>query len=321
MQSARMESIPHLTRDDVPAYCSPVRALYSSVYGGIVTDPELMMIPVDDHVVHRGDGVFETVKAVGGALYNLPGHFARLRRSAEFIVLGPPPDDAVLTVIVRQTVRAAGRPDALVRILFTRGPGSMGVSPYDCPRPALYVAAYELPPSFMARHPDGATALPSAIPVKPGGFARSKICNYLPNMLMKKEAVDQGVDFVFSFDDQGGLAESATENVGVVGADGRLRVPKASRILEGTTMYRVLAFAEGLAGDGLLTGVARERIARDDLASAREILIFGTTTDVTAVVAFDGRPVGTGTPGPVFAALSQRLFADIRGNPAMRTVV
>ena len=314
-----MEPIPHLTRETLPAYRSPVRALYSSVFGGIVTDPGLMMIPVDDHVVHRGDGVFETLKAVEGGLYNLPAHFARLRRSAAFIGLGPAPADPRLREIVRQTVRAGGHPDALVRILFTRGPGSMGVSPYDCPEPALYVAAYELPPPFMERHPEGATALPSTIPVKPGGFAQSKICNYLPNMLMKKEAVDQGVHFVFSFDDQGDLAESATENVGVVDAMGWLRVPTTANILEGTTMNRVLTFAEELVAEGLLNGVKRNRISRSELAEAREILIFGTTTDVTAVVGFAHRPVGTGRPGPVFAALSRRLLADICGNAEMRT--
>jgi branched-chain amino acid aminotransferase len=286
-----------------------------------VTDPGLMMIPVDDHVVHRGDGVFETLKAVEGGLYNLAGHFARLRRSASFIGLGPAPADGVLREIVRQTVRAAGYPDALVRILFTRGPGSMGVSPYDCPEPALYVAAYELPPPFMERHPEGATALPSAIPVKSGGFAQAKICNYLPNMLMKKEAVDQGVHFVFSFDDLDGLAESATENVGIVDAEGWLRAPATASILEGTTMNRVLEFAEGLVRDGALSGVKRNRVSRQDLAEAREILIFGTTTDVTAVVAFERRAVGAGRPGPVFAALSRRLLADIRGNPEMRTLI
>ena len=316
-----MDRIPHLTREDLPAYPSPLWAMYSSIFGGIVTDPGLMMIPLDDHVVHRADGVFETIKAVAGALYNVPGHLARLRESASFLHLGPPPPDPVLTGILRQTVAAAARPDALVRVLFTRGPGGMGISPYDCPAPALYVAAYELPRSFMERHPAGAAALPSAIPVKPGGFARAKICNYLPNMLMKKEAVDRGVHFVFSFDDDGHLAESATENVGIVDREGWLRVPTAHHILQGTTMNRALHFAGALAESGLLAGVARTPIARNDLTVAREVLIFGTTTDVTAVVAFDHRPVGPGTPGPVFAELSRRLLADIRGNPAMRTAI
>lgn len=317
--SMPMNPIPHLDRDTIPPSSSSVLALYSSLFGGIVTDPSLMMIPIDDHLVHRGDGVFETLKAVDGGLYNVQGHLDRMRRSAASIALGPVPEDPELIHVVRETVRATGRRDAQVRILFSRGPGSMGVSPYDCPTPGLYVAACELPAPFMDRHPEGATALPSTIPVKPGGLARSKICNYLPNMLMKKEAVDHGVHFVFSFDDQGGLAESATENVGIVDQAGWLRVPPPTSILEGTTMRRVLELAGELTDTGPLAGIARNHITESDLASAREILIFGTTTDVTAVVAFARRPVGPGTPGPVHAALSRRLHDDIRGNPALRT--
>lgn len=316
-----MDPIPHIDRENVPAYQGPVLALYSSVMGGIVTDPSLMTIPVDDHMVHRGDGVFETIKSVDGGLYNLKAHLDRLRRSAAFIFLGPVPDDPTLTHVIRQTVQAAGRRNAQIRVLFSRGPGSMGVSPYDCPTPGLYVAVTDLPPSFMELHPEGGTALPSSIPVKPGGMAQSKICNYLPNMLMKKEAVDRGVHFVFSFDDDGNLAESATENVGIVDRAGWLRVPTTVSILEGTTMHRVLGFAETLVPDGTLAGVARNGIGADALATAREILIMGTTTDVTALVTYDRCPVADGKPGPVYAALSALLAADIRGNAAMRTLV
>ena len=142
------------------------------------------------------------------------------------------------------TVRAGGRRDALVRLLVSRGPGGMSVNPYECLRPQVYIVAYRLPPPFMQSHPQGARVETSAVPLKPSFFARVKTCNYLPNVLMKKEAVDRGVDFMAAFDTAGFLAEGATENIAIVSADGYLASPFSSRILTGTTMVRVMELAQ-----------------------------------------------------------------------------
>jgi branched-subunit amino acid aminotransferase/4-amino-4-deoxychorismate lyase len=73
--------------------------------------------------------------------------------------------------------------------------------------------------------------------------------------------------------------------------------------------------------EGVLAGVETVDIPRAALDAAAEILVFGTTPDVTAVVQFDGRPVGPGRPGPVQAVLNRLLAEDIRGNADMRTPV
>ncbi len=286
-------------------------AMFSSLYGGIVTEPLLMQVPVDDHLVHRGDGVFETIKCMNGGIYLLREHLDRLNASAAAIGLSCPWSHEMLTDLVRQTVRAGGQANCLIRVLLSRGPGSLGVNPYDCPKPGLYILAHEIKPSFMTLHPAGARAAISLIPIKPSFFATIKACNYLPNALMKKEAVDLGVDFTLAFDEQGRLAEGATENAGILTAEGDLRVPTPDRILAGTTMHRVLELARTLLSNGLLRNVGPGAITRVDLSRAREIFIFGTTPDVTSVVEFEGRAVGDGQPGPVAQELGRLLELDL----------
>ncbi len=318
-------NIRQLTRsqflDALPAPNPEYFAMYSSAWDGIVTDPSLMVVPADDHLVHRGDGVFETIKCVDGQIYCLTAHLDRLAFSAKSVGMTPHWSNAELADIIIQTIRAGGKRDCLIRILLSRGPGSLGVNPYDCPKPGLYVLVHQLKPSFMEAHPEGARVITSKVPVKPGFFANIKSCNYLPNVLMKKEAADAGADFSLSFDEKGFLAEGATENAGIVSAGGEFLVPTTDRILSGTTMFRATELAKSLVAKGLLKSVRTSAIARDDMATAQELLIFGTTPDVTAVVEFDGRPIGSGRPGPVALELNRLIVNDIRTNRAVNTPV
>jgi len=303
-----------------PFHCD-YYAMYSSVYGGIVTDPCLMLVPVDDHLVHRGDGVFDTLKCVDGALYNLDAHLTRLQHSAQTLGLKMPASADEIRDILVKTVRCGGRRDALVRVLISRGPGSFGVNPFDCPEPQLYVVATRLPPPFMETHPQGAKVRSSSVPPKPAFFAAIKSCNYLPNVLMKKEAVELGVDFVVAIDERGCLTEGATENMGIVTRDGRLIFPRLNRILAGTTMLRVAELAQALVARGALKTVAYTDIAREEVFRAAEFLVVGTTPNVTAAVEFDGRPIGDGRPGPISKELNRLLLEDMYGNERLRCPV
>lgn len=297
---------------------APSAAMYSSLLDAVVTDPALMMVPVDDHVVHRGDGVFESMKFVEGGVYNLRAHLARLMRSAARLELEPAPEVETWTGRVRAAVRASGLTDGMVRLLLTRGPGSFGANPYDCPAPSSYVIVYPMPHPPATRRPNGVSIATSSIPARFEWYAQIKSCNYLPNVMMKKEAVDRGVDFTVSFTEEGVLAEGATETVMVVDADGWLAAPEPDCILEGTTMARVMELARSPVDSGLLSGVVRRRLFRTDLEHAREILIVGTTLDVLPATTFDGRAVADGKPGPVSAALCAALQHDIRHNADLR---
>jgi branched-subunit amino acid aminotransferase/4-amino-4-deoxychorismate lyase len=294
-------------------------AMYSSFLGGIVTEPALMFVPVDDHMTHRGDAVFEAFKCVGGALYNLQAHLARLEHSMAEIALKPPVPTATLREWVLETVGAGGQRDCEVRLFVSRGPGSFSPNPYDCPVPQVYIVVLRGKESFMTVHPGGARGRSSQVPQKGPFFSRIKSVNYLPNVLMKKEAVDHGVDFVAAFDEHGLLTEGATENVGIVTRDRRLLFPRIETILAGTTMLRVMDLARALAAEGGVREAAFDDVPREALLQAAELLVVGTTWDVTSAVEFDGAAIGDGQPGPVGRELNRRLVDDIRHNAALRT--
>ena len=294
--------------DRLPKKKKKLHAMYSSVTDCIVTDHSIMVVPVDDHIVHRGDGVFESFKCMDGSIYNLDAHLERLGNScAQLGIALPVPVDEVADIVV-QTVLAGGERNALVRLLVSRGQGTMGINPYDCFRSELYIVVYELKHANIARLPGGVSVAVSKIPVKPGLFATVKTCNYMPNVLMKKEAVDLGVDYTVSLDEHRNLAEGATENIGIVTRGKELFMPPPDRVLTGTTSKRALDFARQLKKERMLTSAEYRPISMGMVRSAAEMHIYGTTPNITPVTIFDGKPVGNGTPGPV----AQRLFEMLK---------
>lgn len=296
-------------------------AMYSSLVDAIVKDRACMTVPIDDHVVHRGDGVFESLKAVSGSVYNMDAHIDRLSHSAQRLGIQMPCSVGRLKELVLSVLRAGGRKDSAVRILLTRGPGSLGVSPYDCPESALYIVCAKLPQPFMQVHPEGATACISSVPLKHPFYATIKNCNYLPNVMMKKEAQDAGVDFSIAFDERGYLAEGSTANVAVVTNDNELLTPGKDCILTGTTMTRVLQLAKQYGKPKLLSDVREDNINKSMVVNARELFMVGTTIDVTAVVQLNGRNIGNGRPGPVYQELSEILRRDILSGANARTSI
>lgn len=308
-------------REHQPAYQANYYAMYTSWWDAITTEPNLMVVPVDDHMVHRGDGLFETFKCVDGAVYNLDAHLARLENGAKAIALKMPWSREDIRRILGEVLKAAGRRDALIRIFVSRGPGGHSTNPYECPVPLLMVLAIRLGEPFMVEHPQGAKVGVSNAPNKEGMFSQVKSVNYLPNVLMKKQAVDAGVDFILGFDQNGYMTELPTENFGIVTPDRVLKVPRPEHILLGTTMLRVMRLArEQLVPAGLLAGVEEANVPRAELEQAAEMLVFGTSPHVTAVTEFAGRAVGDGKPGPVWRELSRRFEDDLK-NPAMLTPV
>jgi branched-chain amino acid aminotransferase len=320
---------PLLTEQDVTAKARAGRrafhdqyyAMYSSVFGGIVTEPTLMLLPVDDHVVHRGDGVFETVKCMGGNIYNLDAHLRRLHHSAERLKMDFPMGEEPLVALICDTVSAGRHQDCSIRVLLTRGPGGLSANPYECPAPQLYIIVSRLGRPFMEKSPGGARVGISAIPVKHSFFATIKSCNYLQNVLMTREAVDRGFDFMVAFDERGFMTEGATENIGIVTSSGMLAAPCLESILAGTTMDRVLELAKTSLEEGVIAAIERRDIALSDMQAAPEILVFGTTRDVTAVVKLEQHTVGNGRPGPVYRHLAELLRRDILHNTALQTPV
>lgn len=285
-------------------------AMYSSWYGGIVTDPALMMIPVDDHLVHRGDGIFEAFKCVAGKIYLLARHLDRLERSAGIAQLTLPATREELVGIVQATMRAAGVSDAVLRIYVSRGPGGFSANPYECPSSQLYVLISELKQPAPERYQQGTIVKTSAVPMKRSYFANLKSCNYLPNVLMEKEAVDEGVDFTISLDEQAFLGEGAIANIAIVTEDRVLLTPRFDRILQGTTVTRALELARTLVDSGELDRVEQTDIALDQAYTAAEVMMCGTTLDTMPVVRYDDHVIGTGKPGPICRRLRDLMIED-----------
>jgi len=286
-------------------------AMYSGLTGGITVDPALMTIPADDHLPQRAQDVFESLKCLNGQLYNANAHLERLEFSCKGIGMQPPCPRGELIQIICDTIRAGGRHDCLIRVLVSRGTENMGIDPKLCKGPVLYVIVYR----YTARIENGtlkpARVALSKVPIKPPEFATIKTCNYLPNVLMKLEANQRGLDFVISVDPNGNLGEGATENIGILTQNNELLMPTPDYVLSGTTARRALELARTLVADGTLKAAEYRHITPAQAAEAKEIFILGTTTDVTPVIEWEGRPVGDGKPGPVAEKLLSLLKTDM----------
>ena len=316
-----LEDCQRLAEDWVKPYHQNYLAMYSSVLGGVVTDPFLMTIPVDDHMVHRGDGIFEAFKCVNGNIYNLTAHLERLERSARAVYLTLPASLEHITDLVIGTIRIAGTRDCLIRLFVSRGPGGFTTNPYECPSSQIYIVACNPSVYPEEQSTEGVFIKSSSIPVKKSYFATIKSCNYLPNVLMKKEAVDAGVQYTVSIDENGFLGEGSTENIGLVTPDRTLKFPRFARILKGTTVTRVAELAESLVANGKLEQVVFEDITLNEAYSGAEILLFGTTFDILPAVIFDGHAIGSGRPGEIYQLLLELLTRDIENNSALHTPV
>ncbi len=293
-------------------------AMYSSIPDAIVTDPRLMTVPFDDHMVNRGDGVFEVFLCRDGALYNLHAHLDRLERSAAALKLALPAGRDAMIHCIAETVRAGGQRDCTVRLNVSRGPGGFGVNPAESVAPQLYIVAYRLAPPFMQQRGDGASAAIFSKPFRHFIHPVIKSCNYLFNVMMKVEAVARDVDFTIARDEKGYLAEGATESLACVTRGGELLFPRPRYILRGTTAARAKALARELVRHGRLRAVRQADISLPMVRSVAELFLFGTTITLAPVRELDGRPIGSGQPGPVAATLYEALENDITRNPNLR---
>ncbi|MFH1481397.1 MAG: aminotransferase class IV [Pseudomonadota bacterium] len=296
-------------------------AMYSTQWQGYVVDPDLMMIPVDDHLVHRGDGVFDVIRCVNNKIYQLEAHLKRLDRSARSISLKFPPEYAHIREIIKALIKEGGEKNCIIRIILSRGPGSFNTNPYDCPLSQLYVNAVRFKESPPDHYEKGIALITSKIPIKKSFFATIKSCNYLPNVLMKKEAVDKGFEYSVSLDEDGFLAEGSTENIGLVSGEGYLKFPGFQRTLAGVTVNRIFELADALKKEGLIRDVQFAKISLDEAYLCSEIFLTGTSINVVPIVRFDGKRIGKGSPGPVYFRLSSLLREDMTKNQDLLTEV
>ena len=309
-----------LTAEDVLANLGALRgrqpvkfsAFYSSQLGGIVTDPALMVIPFDDHMVHRGHGIFDTAGLVDGRIYDLEAHLDRFLGSAERSKLRLFGSRQKMREIVIQTTAASGQRDGSIRYWLSSGPGSLELSPAAGAEPGFFVMIFG-GLSYPERwYTEGLRVMTTTYPIKPPLYAITKATNYLPNVLMQMEAKEAGLDNGVFIDESGFVGESSNMNVAFVTQDGVFRHPKFHHVLPGCTSLRLLELAQPLVGRGVLRGVEVCDIPVGEARASREMLLLGSSVKVAPVVEWDGQPIGDGKPGPVARALLQLLEDDMR---------
>jgi 4-amino-4-deoxychorismate lyase len=291
----------------------PVRywAFYSSQLGGIVTDPALMILPFDDHMVHRGHGVFDTAAIVNGKIYDLEAHLDRFVRSARLSRLALPCPREQMRELIVATTAVSGKRDGSIRYWISAGPGSLGLAPAAGAEPGFFVmifAGLSYPETWFSQ---GLKVMTTTYPIKPPLYAVTKSTNYLPNVLMQLEAQEAGVDNGVFVDADGNVGESSNMNVAFVTRDGVLKHPRFDHILSGCTSLRLLELARGLVGSRL-AGVEVTDVPVAEAREAREMLLIGSSVKVAPIVEWDRTPVGDGKPGPLARALRELLEQDMR---------
>ncbi|WP_374035627.1 aminotransferase class IV [Bdellovibrio bacteriovorus] len=290
-------------------------AMYSSWYGGVIKDPGLMMVPVDDHLVHRGDGVFEAIKVVDGQVFLMQEHLERLQSSAQQIGISLSHSLEDMKKIILETTRIAGEPYAVLRLYISRGPGYFTTNPYDSISSQMYLIVTSFTPFTDEKYLKGVKVGRSQVIPKDPWLARIKTCNYLPNVMMKKESVDRKIDFTIGIDPQGFITEGSTENIVLIDKDKNLIRPKLRQILKGTTMMRTFDLAESLLAAGELKSIQEKDLTEQDILSASEVMMIGTTLDVLPVTEYEGQQIGEGKQGPLAFKLLQLLREDMKKGP------
>ncbi|KAK4274293.1 hypothetical protein QN277_017538 [Acacia crassicarpa] len=287
-------------------------AMYSSIFGGITTDAAAMVIPMDDHMVHRGHGVFDTAAIIDGHLYELDQHVDRFLRSAIMSKINPPFDRESIRRILIQTVSASKCRNGSLRYWLSAGPGDFQLSPSGCPQSGLYAIVIQSLSPYSSK---GVKVITSSVPIKPPQFATTKSVNYLPNVLSKMESEEAGAFAGIWLDEDGFVAEGPNMNVAFVTKEKELIMPHFDKILTGCTAKRILTLAESLVKEGKIRGVRMKNVTVEEGKNADEMMLLGSGVLVYPVLQWDDQVIGDGKEGPIVQALLNLVVEDMKSGP------
>ncbi len=292
---------------------------YSTFLGGYTRDRLLMSVPIDDHIVHRGDGVFDNALCVDGSYYLLDQHLERFFFSANAIGIKPQFTHSDLRRLLIRLGIESGKKNFIARFFLSRGHGSMSVYPHEAVSPNLYVLIGKFSPAPERYFTTGMIAATSPTQMRPPISPQVKSVDYLSNALMELAAKASGADSAIGVDVSGNLTEGSNKNVAVVGKDGIMRIPPPEKILRGTTLARAIEMSGELKKKGFIRELQVENIPISDAYNAAEILFFSTSFFCAPVVKYDGRTIGDGKPGKVWKAFHDLFKKDIKSNKKVLT--
>ena len=271
-------------------------------------------VSVFDHGLLYGDGVFEGIRAYHGRVFKLKEHIDRLFCSAKAILLEIPMSHAALVKATVETCRANKLRDGYIRLVVTRGVGTLGLNPRTCKKPSVIIIADKIqlyPPEYYERGLDIVT-VPTTRNLHSALNPAIKSLNYLNNILAKIEANNAGVEEAVMLNAEGFVAECTGDNLFIVKNRALFTPPLSSGALYGITRQTVIELAEEA---GLK--VSEPNLTRYDLFNADECFLTGTGAELIPVVKIDGRFIGTGNPGPITRRLEEDYHAltKVSGEP------
>ena len=263
-------------------------------------------ISVFDHGLLYGDGIFEGIRAYNGRVFQLKEHVDRLFYSAKAILLKVPMSPAAITAAIVETCRRNRIRDGYIRLVVTRGVGTLGLNPNRCKNPSVIIIAdkIQLYPQELYERGMEIVTVPTMRNLHSALNPAIKSLNYLNNILAKIEANNAGCEEAIMLNAEGFVAECTGDNLFIIKEGHLFTPPLAAGALYGITRRVVmeLALQAGLQ-------VSEPNLTRYDLFNADECFLTGTAAELMPVVKIDGREIGAGKPGPVTEALVTQYHA------------
>ncbi|MBM3902756.1 MAG: branched-chain-amino-acid transaminase [Verrucomicrobia bacterium] len=262
-------------------------------------------VSVFDHGLLYGDGVFEGIRMYHNRIFKLREHIERLFWSAKAILLDIPMTPEKLMAATVETCRRNNLREGYIRLLVTRGKGTLGLDPRRCPKASVIIIAATIQLYPEKYYAEGLTivTVPTTRMLANSVNPAIKSLNYLNNILARIEANNAGVEEAIMLNAEGFVAECTGDNIFIV-QKGRLYTPPLSAgALYGITRNTVLDCARDLG-----IQASEPNMTRYDLYIADEMFLTGTAAEIVPVAKVDGRVIGSGKPGP----LTARLIAEFQ---------
>lgn len=271
-------------------------------------------ISVLDHGLLYGDGIFEGIRAYHGRVFKLQEHLDRLFCSAKAILLNIPISRSDLLVAVLETCRRNKIRDGYIRLVVTRGVGTLGLNPNRCKRPTVIIIAGKIqlyPPELYQRGMEIVT-VPTVRNLHSALNPAIKSLNYLNNILAKIEANNAGCEEAILLNAEGFVSECTGDNLFIIKEGCLMTPPLSAGALYGITRRVVMEIAHESGFK-----VTEPNLTRYDLFNADECFLTGTGAEVVPIVKIDGRVIGNGKPGPITTKLVTQYHAltKVSGEP------
>ncbi len=296
-------NVVHPDREQRESRKRPMRKIWID---GSLVDQAQAKVSVFDHGFLYGDGCFEGIRVYAGRIFKLRSHLKRLYRSADHIRLTPRYAIDEIDRAVRETVTANGLRDAYIRLVFSRGVGTLGLNPFKCERSGTVIIADSIelyPPDLYAT---GLKVLLARRPRIPTACLDPSVksLNYLNNILAKVEAIDAGVLEAIMLNADGFVSECTGDNIFIVNDGVIVTPPLDAGMLHGITRRFVIDEIGPACG----LRVEERMMRMDDVLAADEVFLTGTAAEIIGVNQVDDTVMSGGTVGPITA----RLAAEFR---------